>query len=215
MPLRVIVAEDAVLLREGLVGLLQRFGHETLAAVGDADALVEAVHRDRPDLVITDVRMPPSHGDDGLRAAVALRESHTRLPVVVLSQYVERSYAVRLLDSYDGAAVGYLLKERVGAVADFMSALDRVAAGGTVVDPEVIHQLVKLRPDPLERLSAREKEVLSLMAEGRSNANLAAHLFVSEAAINKHIGSIFNKLDLPVYTDGHRRVLAVLAFLRA
>ncbi|MET9360181.1 response regulator transcription factor [Streptomyces sp. NPDC006632] len=215
MPLRVIVAEDAVLLREGLIGLLQRFGHETLAAVGDADALVEAVHRDRPDLVITDVRMPPANADDGLRAAVALREAHEGLPVLVLSQYVERSYAVRLLDSCGGAGVGYLLKERVGAVADFMTALERVATGGTVVDPEVIHQLVSLRPDPLERLSAREKEVLSLMAEGRSNANLAAHLFVSEAAINKHIGSIFTKLDLPVYTDGHRRVLAVLAFLRA
>lgn len=133
----------------------------------------------------------------------------------MLSQYVERSYAVRLLDSCGGAGVGYLLKERVGAVADFMTALERVATGGTVVDPEVIHQLVSLRPDPLERLSAREKEVLSLMAEGRSNANLAAHLFVSEAAINKHIGSIFTKLDLPVYTEGHRRVLAVLAFLRA
>ncbi|MDX3227255.1 response regulator transcription factor [Streptomyces sp. ME19-01-6] len=215
MPLRVIVAEDAVLLREGLVSLLQRFGHETLAAVGSADALLEAVHHDRPDLVITDVRMPPGEGDDGLRAAVALRETYTRLPVLVLSQYVERSYAVRLLDSCNGAAVGYLLKERVGAVVDFMAALDRVAGGGTVVDPEVIHQLVKLRHDPLERLSAREKEVLSLMAEGRSNANLAAQLFISEAAVNKHIGNIFNKLDLPVDTDGHRRVLAVLAFLRA
>ncbi|MFE4334573.1 MULTISPECIES: response regulator [unclassified Streptomyces] len=215
MSLRVILAEDAVLLREGLVGLLQRFGHETLAVVGDADALVEAVRRDRPDLVITDVRMPPSNADDGLRAAVALRETYAGLPVLVLSQYVERSYALQLLDSCNGAAVGYLLKERVGAVADFMAALDRVAAGGTVVDPEVIHQLVKLHPDPLGRLSAREKEVLSLMAEGRTNANLAAHLFISEAAINKHIGSIFNKLDLPVCTDGHRRVLAVLAFLRA
>ncbi|MES4901401.1 MULTISPECIES: response regulator transcription factor [unclassified Streptomyces] len=215
MPLRVIVAEDAVLLREGLVSLLQRFGHETLAAVGSADALLEAVHHDRPDLVITDVRMPPGEGDDGLRAAVALRETYPRLPVLVLSQYVERSYAVRLLDSCGGAAVGYLLKERVGAVADFMAALDRVAGGGTVVDPEVIHQLVRLRHDPLERLSAREKEVLSLMAEGRSNANLAAQLFISEAAVNKHIGNIFNKLDLPVDTDGHRRVLAVLAFLRA
>ncbi|GGV04431.1 DNA-binding response regulator [Streptomyces filipinensis] len=215
MPLRVIVAEDAVLLREGLVGLLQRFGHETLAAVGDADALAEAVHRHRPDLVITDVRMPPGNGDDGLRTAVALREERAGLPVLVLSQYVERSYAVRLLDSCGGAAVGYLLKERVGAVAEFMTALDRVAAGGTVVDPEVIHQLVRLRPDPLERLSAREKEVLGLMAEGRSNANMAAHLFVSEAAVNKHIGNIFSKLDLPVDTDGHRRVLAVLAFLRA
>lgn len=215
MPLRVIVAEDAVLLREGLVGLLERFGHEVAAAVGDADALVEAVHRERPDLVVTDVRMPPSDGDDGLRAAVALREAYAGLPVVVLSQYVERSYAVRLLDSHGGRAVGYLLKERVGAVADFMGALDRVAAGGTVVDPEVIQQLVRLRRDPLERLSAREREVLALMAQGRTNANMAAHLFISEAAVNKHIGNIFGKLDLPVDTDGHRRVLAVLAFLRA
>ncbi|MFJ4767679.1 response regulator [Streptomyces uncialis] len=215
MSLRVIVAEDAVLLREGLVGLLERFGHETLAAVGSADALVEAVHAQRPDLVITDVRMPPGDGDDGLRAAVALRDTYPRLPVLVLSQYVERSYAVRLLDSCGGAAVGYLLKERVGAVADFMAALGHVAVGGTVVDPEVIQQLVKLRHDPLERLSAREREVLGLMAEGRSNASLAAHLFVSEAAVNKHIGNIFQKLDLPVDTDGHRRVLAVLAFLSA
>ncbi|MFG2128501.1 response regulator [Streptomyces sp. NPDC048751] len=215
MPLRVIVAEDAVLLREGLVSLLQRFGHETLAAVGDAEELVAAVHTERPDLLITDVRMPPGNADDGLRAAVALRETYTGLPVVVLSQYVERSYALRLLDSCDGTAVGYLLKERVGAVADFMATLDRVATGGTVVDPEVIQQLVRLRPDPLERLSAREKEVLSLMAEGRSNANLAARLFISEAAVNKHIGNIFNKLDLPVDTDGHRRVLAVLTFLGA
>ncbi|MGW2515234.1 response regulator [Streptomyces scopuliridis] len=215
MSLRVIVAEDAVLLREGLVSLLQRFGHQTLAAVGDAEALVAAVNRERPDLVITDVRMPPGNRDDGLRAAVALRGAHAGLPVLVLSQYVERSYAVRLLDSCDGAAVGYLLKERIGAVADFAAALDRVAGGGTVVDPEVIHQLVRLSPDPLERLSAREREVLSLMAEGRSNPSMAAHLFVSEAAVNKHIGNIFSKLDLPVDTEGHRRVLAVLTFLGA
>ncbi|MFD4659523.1 response regulator [Kitasatospora sp. NPDC058444] len=215
MPLRVIVAEDAVLLREGLVGLLQRFGHQTLAAVGDADSLVEAVRAERPDLIVTDVRMPPSNSDDGLRAAVALRREYPRLPVVVLSQYVEQSYAIRLLDSDNGHAVGYLLKERIGAVSDFMATLDRVADGGTVVDPEVIHQLVRLRQDPLERLSAREREVLSLMAQGRSNANLAAELFISDAAINKHIGNIFTKLDLPVDVDGHRRVLAVLHFLRA
>jgi DNA-binding NarL/FixJ family response regulator len=134
MPLDVIVAEDAVLLREGLVGLLQRFGHEAIATVGDADELVEAVHAKRPDLVITDVRMPPGNRDDGLRAAVALREAYAGLPVLVLSQYVERSYAVRLLDSCGGAAVGYLLKERIGAVADFMAAVEQVAAGGTVVD---------------------------------------------------------------------------------
>lgn len=135
--------------------------------------------------------------------------------MLVLSQYVESSYALRLLDSGGGAGVGYLLKERVGAVADFTAAIERVATGGTVVDPEVIHQLVRLRQDPLERLRAREREVLALIAEGRSNGSLAAHLFISEAAVNKHIGNIFNKLDLPVDTDGHRRVLAVLAFLRA
>jgi DNA-binding NarL/FixJ family response regulator len=213
--LRLIVAEDAVLLREGLVGLLQRVGHEVVAAVGDADALVAAVRADRPDLIVTDVRMPPSLSDDGLRSAVALREEFPGLPVLVLSQYVERSYALRLLDSGGGAGVGYLLKERVSAVVDFVSAIERVAAGGTVVDPEVITQLVRLRQDPLERLSPREREVLALIAEGRTNASLAKHLFISEAAVNKHIGNIFNKLDLPVDTEGHRRVLAVLAFLRA
>ncbi|MYT73404.1 MULTISPECIES: response regulator transcription factor [unclassified Streptomyces] len=215
MSLRLIVAEDAVLLREGLVGLLQRVGHEVVAAVGDADALVEAVRADRPDLIVTDVRMPPSLSDDGLRSAVLLREEFPDLPVLVLSQYVERSYALRLLDSGGGAGVGYLLKERISRVADFTAAIERVAAGGAVVDPEVITQLVRLQKDPLERLSPREREVLALLAEGRSNANLAAHLFVSEAAVNKHIGNIFNKLDLPVDTEGHRRVLAVLAFLRA
>ncbi|MFI6376524.1 response regulator [Streptomyces sp. NPDC050546] len=215
MSLRLIVAEDAVLLREGLIGLLERVGHEVVAAVGDADALVEAVRAERPDLVVTDVRMPPSLSDDGLRSAVKLREEFPVLPVLVLSQYVARSYALRLLDSGGGVAVGYLLKERVNAVADFTAAIERVAAGGTVVDPEVIQQLVRLRQDPLERLSAREREVLGLIAEGRSNAGLAAHLFISEAAVNKHIGNIFSKLDLPVDTEGHRRVLAVLAFLRA
>ncbi|MFG2918230.1 response regulator [Kitasatospora sp. NPDC048298] len=215
MPLRVIVAEDAVLLREGLIGLLHRFGHRTLAAVGDADALVAAVRAERPDLVVTDVRMPPGNRDDGLRAAVGLRREHPGLPVVVLSQYVEQSYAMRLLDSDGGRAVGYLLKERVGAVADFVAGLERVAGGGTVVDPEVVQQLVRLRHDPLERLSAREREVLALMAQGRSNTMLAAELFISDAAVNKHIGNIFTKLDLPVDVDGHRRVLAVLRYLGA
>jgi DNA-binding NarL/FixJ family response regulator len=215
LSLRLIVADDAVLLREGLVGLLQRVGHEVVASVGDADALVAAVRAERPDLVVTDVRMPPTLTDDGLRAAVALREEYPGLPVLVLSQYVERSYALGLLDSGGGAGVGYLLKERVGAVADFMGAIDRIAVGGTVVDPEVIQQLVRLRQDPLERLSPREREVLGLVAEGRSNATLASQLFISEAAVNKHIGNIFTKLDLPANTEGHRRVLAVLAFLRA
>lgn len=215
MPLRLIVAEDAVLLREGLIGLLQRVGHEVVAAVGDADALVAAVRADRPDLIITDVRMPPTMSDDGLKAAVQLREEFPGLPVLVLSQYVERSYALGLLDSGGGAAVGYLLKERVAAVADFTAAIDRIAVGGTVVDPEVIQQLVRLRQDPLERLSPREREVLALIALGRSNASLAAELFISEAAVNKHVGNIFAKLDLPVGAEGNRRVLAVLAYLRA
>ncbi|MER5497213.1 response regulator transcription factor [Streptomyces sp. NPDC002561] len=215
MSLRLIVAEDAVLLREGLVGLLQRVGHEVVAAIGDAGALVAAVRSERPDLIVTDVRMPPTLSDDGLRAAVQLREEFPGLPVLVLSQYVERSYALGLLDSGGGAGVGYLLKERVAAVTDFTTAIDRVAIGGTVVDPEVIQQLVRLRKDPLERLSPREREVLGLIAQGRTNSAVAAELFISEAAVNKHIGNIFAKLDLPVATEGHRRVLAVLAFLRA
>ncbi|WP_208948739.1 LuxR C-terminal-related transcriptional regulator [Streptomyces subrutilus] len=215
MSLRLIVAEDAVLLREGLVGLLQRVGHEVVAAVGDADALVAAARTERPDLIVTDVRMPPTLSDDGLKAAVQLREEFPGLPVLVLSQYVERSYALGLLDSGGGAGVGYLLKERVAAVADFTAAIERIAVGGTVVDPEVIQQLVRLRKDPLEGLSPREREVLGLIAQGRSNAAIAAELFVSEAAVNKHIGNIFSKLDLPVATEGHRRVLAVLAFLRS
>ncbi|MFE7617093.1 response regulator [Streptomyces sp. NPDC057496] len=215
MSLRLIVAEDAVLLREGLVGLLQRVGHEVVAAVGDAGALVAAARSERPDLIVTDVRMPPTLSDDGLKAAVQLREEFPGLPVLVLSQYVERSYALGLLDSGGGAGVGYLLKERVAAVTDFMAAIDRIAVGGTVVDPEVIQQLVRLRKDPLERLSPREREVLGLIAQGRTNSSVAAELFISDAAVNKHIGNIFAKLDLPVATDGHRRVLAVLAFLRA
>ncbi|MFD3514403.1 response regulator [Streptomyces sp. NPDC058657] len=215
MSLRLIVAEDAVLLREGLVGLLQRVGHEVVAAVGDADALVAAVRAERPDLIVTDVRMPPTLSDDGLKAAVQLREEFPGLPVLVLSQYVERSYALGLLDSGGGAGVGYLLKERVAAVADFTAAIDRIALGGTVVDPEVIQQLVRLRKDPLEGLSPREREVLALIAQGRTNSAIAGELFISDAAVNKHIGNIFAKLDLPVATEGHRRVLAVLAFLRS
>ncbi|GGM25680.1 MULTISPECIES: response regulator transcription factor [Micromonospora] len=214
MPLRVVVAEDSPLLRECLVGILSRFGHETIAAVADADAVVEVVHEDPPDLLITDVRMPPKHADDGLRAAVALREALPGLSVLVLSQYVEQSYAVKLLDSDDGAGVGYLLKDRIGAVADFMTAVDQVAAGETVVDPDVVRQLIRRRQSPLTRLSPREQEVLALMAQGRSNAHIGAALHISDAAVNKHVGGIFNKLDLPVVTDGHRRVLAVLAYLR-
>jgi DNA-binding NarL/FixJ family response regulator len=214
MPLTVILAEDSALLRDGLVALLTRFGHRVVAAVGDADALREVVPGTPADVVITDVRMPPGNADDGLRAAVDLRRARPGLPVLVLSQYVEQASAAHLLDSGDGAGVGYLLKDRIGAVADFVAAVERVAAGETVVDPDVVRVLLRRRHDPLQRLSPREQEVLSLMAQGHANATIGARLHVSDAAVNKHIGSIFTKLDLPVDTDGHRRVLAVLAFLR-
>jgi DNA-binding NarL/FixJ family response regulator len=211
---RIAVAEDAVLLREGLVGLLERFGHTVVASVGDPDALVDAVTEHEPDIVVTDVRMPPSFTDEGLRAAVALRTAHPSLAVLVLSQYVQQTYAAELLDSGGGSGVGYLLKDRVADVEEFVDAVVRVAAGGTVVDPEVVRQLIGRRRDPLRRLTGREREVLALMAEGRSNAAIARSLVVTEAAVAKHIGSILTKLDLPPAEDDHRRVLAVLAFLR-
>ncbi|MDW4905657.1 response regulator transcription factor [Streptomyces sp. ADMS] len=204
-----------MLLREGLIGLLTRVGHEVMAAVGDAQALLTAVAEQEPDIVVTDVRMPPGFQDEGLHAAVKLREARPALPVLVLSQYVQRAYAAELLDSGDGTGVGYLLKDRVGQVAEFVDALRRVADGGTVVDPEVVRQLLRRRRDPLERLTPREREVLALMAEGRSNGSIARELVVSEAAVGKHIGGILNKLDLPPADETHRRVLAVLTFLRA
>ncbi len=213
-PLRVVLAEDGVLLREGLVGLLERFGHQVVAAVGDAEALRAAVAEHVPDLVITDVRMPPGQAGEGLRAAVELREARPGLPVLVLSQYVQRSYAADLLDSGDGSGVGYLLKDRVGQIEDFLAAVGTVADGGTVVDPEVVRQLIGRRRDPLARLTPREREVLALMAEGRSNAAIYRELVVTEAAVSKHIGNILAKLDLPPAEQSHRRVLAVLAFLR-
>ncbi|MER5468797.1 response regulator transcription factor [Streptomyces sp. NPDC002935] len=213
--LRVVLAEDSVLLREGLVGLLDRFGHEVVAAVGDAEALRDAVSAYAPDLVVTDVRMPPGFQDEGLRAALALRAADPRLPVLVLSQYVQRAYAAELLDTGDGTGVGYLLKDRVGQVEQFVEAVERVAAGGTVVDPEVVRQLLRRRRDPLDALTPREREVLGLVAEGRSNGSIARELVVTEAAVGKHIGNILGKLGLPQAAGTHRRVLAVLAYLRA
>ncbi|QIP84080.1 response regulator transcription factor [Streptomyces sp. Tu 2975] len=213
--LRVVLAEDSVLLREGLIALLARFGHEVVAAVGDADALLTAVAAHTPDVVVTDVRMPPGFQDEGMKAAVRLRTERPSLPVLVLSQYVQRTYASELLDSGDGSGVGYLLKDRVGQVEEFHAALQEVASGGTVVDPEVVRQLIRRRRDPLERLTPREREVLGLVAEGKSNNAIARQLVVSEAAVGKHIGSILAKLDLPPADQTHRRVLAVLTYLRA
>ncbi|MET9495880.1 response regulator transcription factor [Streptomyces sp. NPDC006552] len=212
--LRIVLAEDSVLLREGLVGLMERFGHRVVAAVGTADALTEAVTAHGPDIVVTDVRMPPGFSDEGLRAAIALRRHRPGLPVLVLSQYVQRAYAEDLLDSCDGTGVGYLLKERIGHVEEFIDGVHRVARGGTVVDPEVVRQLIRHRRDPLTRLTAREQEVLALMAEGRSNASVAAALVVSEGTVSKHFGSILTKLDLNVDDTVNRRVLAVLTYLR-
>jgi DNA-binding NarL/FixJ family response regulator len=213
--IRVVLAEDGVLLREGLAGVLARFGFEVVAAVGDAAGLLAAVAEHAPELVVTDIRMPPGFTDEGLRAAVALRRAHPDLAVVALSQYVERSYATELLDSGDGQRVGYLLKDRVVDVEEFAATLRRVVDGGTVIDPQVVRRLLRRRRDPLARLSAREREVLTLIAEGHSNAAIARRLLVSDAAVGKHVGNIFAKLDLPVTDDTNRRVLAVLAYLRS
>jgi len=215
-PLRVVLADDAVLLREGLVRLLSEQGHHVVAVVGDGPALVSAAAEFVPDVSIVDVRMPPTHTDEGLRAAVKVRAARPGAPVLVLSQYVEVSYADDLLADRLGG-VGYLLKDRVADISDFLEALGRVAAGGTVLDPEVVAQLLVRRraQDPLEPLTGREREVLALMAEGRSNAAIARHLVVSEGAVEKHVRNIFTKLDLPPDDELNRRVLAVLTFLRS
>ena len=213
--IRVVLAEDGVLLREGLAGLLGRFGFQAVAALGDAGGLESAVAEHDPDLVITDIRLPPTFTDEGLRAAVQLRRAHPGLAVVVLSQYVQHSYAAELLDSGGGRGVGYLLKDRVADVEEFIAALRRVASGGTVVDPQVISQLLRRRHDPLSALSTREREVLALIAEGHSNAAIARQLVVSEPAVGKHVGNILTKLRLPLTEDTNRRVLAVLAYLRS
>jgi DNA-binding NarL/FixJ family response regulator len=211
--LRVVVADDSVLLREGLIRLLTENGHDVVAAVGDGPSLVAAIETHRPDVSVVDVRMPPSNTDEGLRAAVEARRRVPRSPVLVLSQYVEVSYADDLLA--DGAgAVGYLLKDRVAAITDFLDALDRVASGGMVLDPEVVSQLLVRRDDPLRELTPREQDVLALMAEGRSNTNIARTMVVSDGAVEKHVRNIFTKLVLPPDDGQNRRVLAVLAYLR-
>jgi DNA-binding NarL/FixJ family response regulator len=212
--MRIVIAEDSVLLRAGITRLLTDAGFDVVAAVGDATALVDVVGRLHPDLAVVDVRMPPTLTDDGLRAAITIRQRQPGVAILVLSQYVEERYATDLLAG-DTAGIGYLLKDRVADVADFTDAVRRVGAGGTALDAEVVAQLLARtrRRDPLERLTAREREVLALMAEGRSNAAIAKALVVGAGAVEKHVNSIFTKLDLPATGDDNRRVLAVLRWL--
>ncbi|MEU7903979.1 response regulator transcription factor [Actinoplanes sp. NPDC049118] len=214
--MRVVIADDAVLLREGLIRLVEENDCTVVAAVGDGPSLVDAIATHRPDVSIVDVRMPPTHTDEGLRAAVEARGKVPGSPVLVLSQYVEVEYADDLLADRRGA-VGYLLKDRVAEIAEFMDALRRVAGGGTVLDPEVVGQLLvrRRRDDPLRNLTPREREVLGLMAEGRSNTAIARKIVVTEGAVEKHVRNIFTKLDLAPDTEQHRRVLAVLAYLQS
>jgi DNA-binding NarL/FixJ family response regulator len=213
---RIVIAEDAVLLREGLQRLLTEAGHEVVATVGEGLALVAAVERRRPDLAIVDVRMPPTYTDEGLRAAIESRQRHPEIRVLVLSQYVEERYAAELLAG-NTEGVGYLLKDRVADVGEFLDTVARVGDGGVAIDPEVVSQLLgrRRRTDPLSRLTSREHEVLALMAEGHNNSAIAAHLVVTDGAVEKHISNVFAKLGLPDGDNHNRRVLAVLAYLRA
>lgn len=213
--MRVIVAEDSTLLREGLVRLLMDEGHDVIASVGDAAALLVAVEQDRPDIVVTDVRMPPGHSDEGLRAALIIRDRWPDVAVLVLSQYVENRYAAELI-SVSGGKVGYLLKDRVAQVDEFLDALNRVADGGTAFDPEVVRQLLlrTTRSNPLERLTPRERDVLELMAQGLTNARIAADLYISVSSVEKHINAMFDKLGLANSAGMSRRVMAVVAYLR-
>jgi DNA-binding NarL/FixJ family response regulator len=213
--MRVVIAEDAAVLRELLGQMLTMRGHDVVAAVGDADAFREAVAEHAPDVAVVDIRMPPTHTDDGLRAAIDVRERHPGVGVLLFSQYVETKYALRLL-AQGSAGVGYLLKERVANVGEFTDALARVAAGGTALDPEVVTQLAgaSRRAEVLDTLTGRERDVLGLMAEGRSNAAIAQGLHVSPGTVEKHVAAIFAKLGLPASEDDNRRVLAVIRFLR-
>ncbi|SMD24384.1 response regulator [Kibdelosporangium aridum] len=212
--MRIVLAEDSTLLREGLVRLLAEEGHEVVAAVGDGAALVDAVAAEQPDVCVVDVRMPPTHTDEGLRAALEIRERWPEIGVLVLSQYVEKRYATQLITS-DAGAVGYLLKDRVAQVGEFLDALDRVGAGNAAFDPEVVRQLLArtTHTDPLSRLTSREVDVLRQMAEGYTNDRIASSLHISRSAVEKHVNSIFDKLDLARSTGYSRRVLAVLRYL--
>ena len=214
--MRIVIAEDAALFRAGLVRLLEDEGHRVCAAVADGEALLAAVASHRPDVVVADIRMPPTFTDEGLRAALELRRTHPGTAVLVLSQYIETRYAAELLHG-SAAGVGYLLKDRVADVSEFTEAVSRVAAGGTALDPEVVSQLVRSSSHAagLATLTAREREVLTLMAEGRSNAGIAAALVISAGAVEKHVASIFAKLGLPVSEADNRRVLAVLRYVDA
>ncbi|EDY44122.2 response regulator transcription factor [Streptomyces sp. SPB074] len=219
--MRIVIAEDSVLLREGLTRLLSDARHEVVAGVGDGDALVKTVRdlaeqSQLPDVVVADVRMPPTHTDEGVRAAVALRKAYPALGVLVLSQYVEEQYATELLAG-SSRGVGYLLKDRVADVREFVDAVDRVASGGTALDPEVVAQLLgrSRKQDVLANLTPREREVLALMAEGRTNSAVAKALVVSDGAVEKHVSNIFMKLGLSPSEGDHRRVLAVLTYLRS
>ena len=210
--MRIVIAEDSVLLREGLSRLLVDAGHEVVAATGDAETFLRAVDAQRPDVVVVDVRMPPTFTDEGLRAALVVRHQWPAVGVLVLSQYVEERYATELLTDRGGGA-GYLLKDRVADVGEFIDALRRVAEGASVLDPEVVAQLLARSRNPLATLTPRERKVLGLMAEGRSNAAIAAALSIGTAAVEKYINSIFSKLSLPPTDSDHRRVLAVLRYL--
>ena len=212
--MRIVIAEDAAVIRAGLAEILTDRGHEIVAAVGDAEALKDAVAADQPDVAIVDVRMPPSHTDEGLRAAIAIRRNHPGVGILVFSQYIETRYAADLLATGSGG-LGYLLKDRVADVAEFTDAITRIAAGGTALDPEVVSGLLNAsrHASALGTLTAREQDVLALMAEGRSNSAIADRIFVSERAVEKHISNIFTRLNLPPSDSDHRRVLAVLAYL--